>query len=59
MVLESNTGRCANEEAKTRGGVTTKILGLKGGGLRDPTSVGEDNETFFIRVWKPLSIDTF
>ena len=27
----------------------------KGGGLRDPTLVGEENETFFIRVWKPLT----
>ena len=26
----------------------------KGGGLCDPSSVGEENETFFIRVWKPL-----
>ena len=22
--------------------------------LWDPTSVGEENETFFIRMWKPL-----
>ena len=28
--------------------------GPKGDGLLDPTSVGEENETFFIRVWKPL-----
>ena len=29
-------------------------LGIQGGGLSDPTSVGEGNETFLIRVWKPL-----
>ena len=29
-------------------------LVLKGGGLWDPTLVGEENETLFIRVWKPL-----
>ena len=28
-------------------------LAHKEGGLLDPTSVGEGNETFFIRVWKP------
>ena len=27
---------------------------LKGGGLCDLTSVREENETSFIRVWKPL-----
>ena len=27
---------------------------LKGVGLWDPTSVGEENEACFIRVWKPL-----
>ena len=32
-----------------------RTLGLEGGGLRDPTSVGEENGIPFIRVWKPLS----
>ena len=36
--------------------VPARMLGLKGGGLWDLTSVGEKNETFFIRVWKPLPI---
>ena len=35
--------------------VLARTLGPEGGGLWDPTSVGEDNETFFIRVWKPLT----
>ena len=36
--------------------VLARTLGLnpKGGGLWDPTSVGKENETFFIRVGKPL-----
>ena len=29
-------------------------MGPEGDGLWDPTSVGEKNETPFIRVWKPL-----
>ena len=35
------------------GGVPTRMLDLQGGGLY-PTSVGEENETFLTRVWKPL-----
>ena len=34
----------------------TRKLGPEGSGLRYPTSVGEENETPFIRVWKPLPI---
>jgi len=30
------------------------MLGPEGGGLQDPISVVEENEAFFIRVWKPL-----
>ena len=30
------------------------LLALKGGELWDPTLIEEGNETFFIRVWKPL-----
>ena len=36
------------------GGVPTRTLGPKRGGLGDPTSVGEGNEALLIRVWKPL-----
>ena len=39
-------GTSASEDARPRRG--------GGGGLWDPTSVGEGNETFFTRVWKPL-----
>ena len=38
-----DTERCANKDA-----------GPQGGGLWDPTSVGEENEKFFIGMWKPL-----
>ena len=31
-----------------------RMLGPEGGGLWDPTSFGEENEAFFIRVRKPL-----
>ena len=34
--------------------VSARTLVLKGGGLWDPTLVGERTETFFIRVWNPL-----
>ena len=34
--------------------VLTRTLELGGSGLWDPTLVGEENKTFFIRVWKPL-----
>ena len=34
--------------------VPTRTLVPKRGGLWDPTSVGNENKTFFIRVWKPL-----
>ena len=44
MVSEPDTKQCANEDT-----------GTKRGGLRDPTSVGEENETFFIRMWKSLA----
>ena len=30
------------------------MLGPEGGRLRDPTSVEEKNETFFIKMWQPL-----
>ena len=43
MVSESDTARCASEDA-----------GTQGGGLWDPTLIGEGNETFLIRVWKSL-----
>ena len=43
MISKSETDRCASEDA-----------GPQGGGLLDSTLVGEDNETFLIRVWKPL-----
>ena len=36
MVSEPDTRRCANKEAP------------KGGGLLDPTSIGEGNETFHL-----------
>ena len=44
MVLESDIGRCASENVNS-----------KEGWLWDPTSVGEGNETFLIKVWKSLS----
>ena len=31
-----------------------RTLDPEGGGLGDTTSVGEENEAFFIRVWKLL-----
>ena len=34
--------------------MSARILTPKGGGLCDPTLVGEENETPLIRVWKPL-----
>ena len=34
--------------------LVSENVGPLGGVLVDPTSVGEGNETFFIRVWKPL-----
>ena len=60
--------RCASKDAGPQGGwiwrgshidwrkerVPTRTLGLKGGGLWYPTLVGEENETPFIRVWKPF-----
>ena len=58
MVLEPDIGRFTNEEAEpsgwTRGKMSATTLDPEGGGLRDPTSVGEENKTIFIRVWKPL-----
>ena len=33
---------------------SARMWAPKEGGLWDPTSVGEENKTFFIRVWKPL-----
>ena len=49
MVSESDTGRCASEEAElqrgwTRGGVPARTLGSEGGWMRGPTSTGEGNE---------------
>ena len=43
MVLELDTDRSASENA-----------GLQGGGLWDLILVGEGNDAFLIRVWKPL-----
>ena len=43
MVLEPDTRRCASDDA-----------GISRGGLQDPTSIGERNETFLIKMWKPL-----
>ena len=31
-----------------------RTLAPEEGGLWDPTSVGEENEASFVRVWKPL-----
>ena len=45
MISEPDVGRCASEDA-----------GSQGGGLLDSMLVGEKNETFFMRVWKPLLI---
>ena len=45
MVSKSDTGRCVSEEIEPRRGVDCEI----------PNPVGEENETFFIRLWKPLS----
>ena len=36
MVSEPDTGRCASEEVKTRGGVPTRSLGPKGVDLGVP-----------------------
>ena len=43
MVSEPDIGQCASENTES-----------KEGGLQDPTLVGEGNETFLVRVWKPL-----
>ena len=45
MVSEPVTGRCGSEDARD--------------GLRDPTVVGEENETFLIRVWKLSLMNAF
>ena len=34
--------------------MSASSLGPKEGWIVDPTSIGEENETPFIRVWKPL-----
>ena len=49
MILESDIGRCAREEAESRRGEHQAVCqqgcwALKGGGLRGPTSIGEGNE---------------
>ena len=44
MVSESLNRRCASEVTGPPRGVDCE----------DPTSVGERNEAFLIRVWKPL-----
>ena len=63
-----DTKRCASEDIKPRRGMNCKIPHQlergtsasedagprRRGGLGDLTSVGEGNETFFIRLWKPL-----
>ena len=60
MVLEPNTGRCASKKAELRSGVDMRRCASKDAGPQRgmdceiPTSVGEENETFFIKVWKPL-----
>ena len=41
-----NTGRFTSEDVGSQKGV----------GLWNPTSVGEENKTFFARVWKPLPL---
>ena len=67
MVSEPDMKRCVSEDVRPRRGwivrshvdwrrerVPMRTLDPKGGGLWDPTSSGEENETFFIKVWKPL-----
>ena len=64
MVPKPGTRRCASEEAEPRSGVDWRVphrnecqqgrWSPKGGGLWNPISVGEENETFFIRTWKAL-----
>ena len=44
MVSEPVTEWCASKDA-----------GPQGGRLGDPTLVGEGNEAFLIRVWRPLT----
>ena len=41
-------------QSQTSGDVPVKTLGPQGVWIVRPTLVGEENETFFIRVWKPL-----
>ena len=48
MILEPNTD-----------GVPVRTLASKGGGLGDPTSVGEGNRAFLIRVWNLSLADAF
>ena len=40
---------------QTPSDVPTRTLGSEGGWIGGLISVGEKNEAFFIRVWKPLS----
>ena len=47
--------RLSPKRGWTRGGVPNKDAEPRWGELWDPTSVGEENEIPFIRVWKPLS----
>ena len=41
-------------QSQTTGGGKRGRWAPKGGGLWDPTSVGEKNKAFLLRVWKPL-----
>ena len=43
IVSDADTRQCANEDDE-----------LQGGELWDPILVEAENETFLIRVWKPL-----
>ena len=66
MISEPDTGRCASKDAGPRRGlnwevphqlekgISARTLGPKGGWIVRSPSGGKENETFFIRVWKPL-----
>ena len=46
--------RLSTEGGWAQGSVPARTLGPERDGLGGPTLVGEENETFFMRVWKPL-----
>ena len=57
MILKPEIKRCASKEADprrgwTRGSVPVRTLGLEGGGLEGPTSIGEGNERH-LGPWAP------